>query len=127
MKSEAPNPFLYKYSGSLRLFRKDKTDENFLRVHCEEENFVLRGSILKNTAFIIGVVTFTGHESKIMLNSNRPRPKKSKVELDMNRKIILIWLSQAIFCLISASFGLLWFALNKDSLSYLELDNDGIS
>lgn len=77
----------------MRLFRKDKSDMTFIRVSIEEENFLLRGSVLRNNKFVIGVVTFTGHDTKIMLNTNRPRPKKSKVELDMNKEIMLIWMS----------------------------------
>jgi len=33
------------------------------------ENFFLKGCCLRNTPWVIGVCVYTGHETKIMLNS----------------------------------------------------------
>jgi phospholipid-transporting ATPase len=41
------------------------------------ENFLLRGSSLRNTDWIWGVVTHTGHDTRIMRNSVKSRPKQS--------------------------------------------------
>jgi phospholipid-transporting ATPase len=38
---------------------------------------MLRGSSLKNTEWVYGVAVYTGHETKIMKNSARPKAKKS--------------------------------------------------
>ena len=48
------------------------------------KNFALRGCSLKNTAWLIGVATYTGHETKIMLNSQSSRLKRSKLETNLN-------------------------------------------
>lgn len=44
------------------------------------DNFILRGCSLRNTKYIVGLASYTGHDTKIMLNSVRAKPKKSKVE-----------------------------------------------
>jgi phospholipid-transporting ATPase len=41
---------------------------------------LLRGSILKNTEWVYGVVVFSGHETKIMKNSLKAKAKLSKLE-----------------------------------------------
>jgi phospholipid-transporting ATPase len=38
-------------------------------------NFILRGCSLKNTKWIIGLVAYTGHDTKIMMNSFASRAK----------------------------------------------------
>jgi phospholipid-transporting ATPase len=41
---------------------------------------LLRGSSLKNTEWIYGVIVYTGHETKIMKNSVKSKAKLSKLE-----------------------------------------------
>ena len=53
---------------------------NQKRVSLSYDNFLLRGSSLKNTDWIYGVIVFTGHDTRIMKNSTGSRAKKSKVE-----------------------------------------------
>lgn len=43
-------------------------------------NFMYRGSILRNVEWAIGIVLYTGHDTKIMLNSISGKYKTSKVE-----------------------------------------------
>lgn len=59
-------------------------------VSFNNDQFLLRGSSLRNTEFIYGVVVFTGHETKIMKNSVRTQSKQSKLEKQMNIFIIVI-------------------------------------
>jgi len=48
------------------------------------ENFLLRGSSLRNTDYVYGLVTFTGHETRIMMNSCGAKGKFSKIEKQTN-------------------------------------------
>jgi len=54
------------------------------------DNILLRGSSLKNTEYIYGVVIFTGHDTKVMRNSANPKYKFSKLEHMTNRAILAI-------------------------------------
>jgi len=44
------------------------------------DQFILRGCSVRNTGSVIGIASYTGHDTKIMMNSVRAKPKKSKVE-----------------------------------------------
>lgn len=48
---------------------------------------LLRGTVLKNTGWAIGVVLFTGLDTKIVMNSGGTPSKRSKVERLMNPQV----------------------------------------
>ena len=62
------------------------------------KEFLLKGSILKNTNWIIGIIIYTGMNNKIILNSKNPRMKISKVEMRMNNCLIGIFCFLVICC-----------------------------
>lgn len=64
-RSEAPNPILNTFKGTLSAIGHPK------QIPLDNSNFLLRGCSLKNTDYIIGCVTFTGHHTKVMKNSSR--------------------------------------------------------
>lgn len=86
-------------------------------------NFLLRGSSLRNTEWILGVVTFTGHETRIMMNSTRTRPKKSKLELLTGWFIFYIFLLQLVLCIIAALYETMWTRIYQSDAYYLEFEN----
>ncbi|KAG5723766.1 putative phospholipid-transporting ATPase DNF1 [Termitomyces sp. T112] len=49
---------------------------------------LLRGTVLRNTQWAIGVVMFTGEDTKIIMNSGGTPSKRSKVERQMNPQVI---------------------------------------
>jgi len=51
--------------------------KNFPITH---KNVLLRGSILKNSEFAIGIVCYVGKGTKVMQNSINAREKKSLLE-----------------------------------------------
>lgn len=55
-------------------------------------NFLLRGQILKNTDYCIGVVLFVGAETKVLQNMVNPRTKQSWLLMRMNRFITLLFI-----------------------------------
>jgi magnesium-transporting ATPase (P-type) len=61
IECEKPNEFLYTFNGSL-MVNKDI-------VAIDKDQILLRGSSLKNTKWIYGIALYTGHDSKIMMNS----------------------------------------------------------
>ncbi len=48
---------------------------------------LLRGTVLRNTKWVIGVVLYTGEDTKIVLNSGGTPSKRSKVERQMNPQV----------------------------------------
>ena len=115
LQCEDPNPMIYQFNGVLRM------GEMYLPL--ANEQFLLRGSSLKNTDWITGLVVYTGHQTKIMLNSSKARAKSSALESHMNRQIVFIFLMQLILCAVCAVYYSSWFETNKSNTDiYLELD-----
>lgn len=79
---EAPSPLIYEFSGSL--------SAKGVQIGIDINNFPLRNCKLKNTEWIIGVVSFNGHYSKIMMNSVKSVSKSSDIEKKVGW--LLIWL-----------------------------------
>lgn len=77
------------------------------------ENFLLRGCNLKLTDYIIGIVIYNGHQTKIMKNSPISRIKISRVEEIMNYQIIATFLFQ-IFLSTLASIFKIFLKLKKN-------------
>jgi len=76
---EKPNPYLYTFSGCLNI---NETNE---RLPLDASNFVLRGCSIRNTGWVVGVCLYSGHDTKIMLNSIQGKSKHSNVEHSMSR------------------------------------------
>jgi len=114
---EIPNPHLYVFNGSVTT----KTGE---KVPLDANCFILRGCSLRNSNWMYGLVAYTGHDTKIMLNSVKARPKKSKVERMMGTQIIIIFIFQIALCLFCAIFYSVWFETNETDLEYLSTTTD---
>jgi phospholipid-transporting ATPase len=71
-------------------------------VPLDNNNVVLRGCSLKITEWVTGVVVYTGVDTKIMLNSNKTRQKKSRLEFKMGIIVALIFLAQMLITFLSA-------------------------
>jgi magnesium-transporting ATPase (P-type) len=86
VQCEIPNDQIYKFEGSYTL-----TDAK-RKVSLNSEHILLRGSSLRNTEWIIGLVVYAGHQTKVMMNSSNAKYKMSTIEKGTNRQIILIFL-----------------------------------
>ena len=91
---------LYKFEGTLVL--------NNMPIPLGIDQMLLRGSSLRNTQWIYGVVVFTGHETKIMRNSVRSQVKFSKLEKATSKYIIVIVLMQLSMGLLAALLNSIW-------------------
>jgi phospholipid-translocating ATPase len=78
--------------------RCDKPDTDMYRLNAavtfngqdfpvDINNVLLRGTLLRNTRWAIGLVLFTGEDTKIVLNSGGTPSKRSRVERQMNPQV----------------------------------------
>ena len=81
----------------------------------QSENLLLRGMSIKNTECVYGVVVFTGHETKVMKNSEEAKYKSSRLELTANKTIIMIFIIQICMALL---FGILSYFIRKSVYDY---------
>ncbi|KAH7848010.1 hypothetical protein Vadar_032766 [Vaccinium darrowii] len=93
---EDPNPNLYTFVGNLDYDRQVYP--------LDPSQILLRDSKLRNTAYVYGVVIFTGHDTKVMQNGTQSPSKRSRIEKQMD-KIIYILFSLLILISLISSFG----------------------
>jgi phospholipid-translocating ATPase len=92
IESEGPSPNLYGYNAVLRFHQRDPKDPDAPSRLIGEpigiNNMLLRGCSIKNTEWALGIVIFTGQESKIMLNSGITPSKRAQLAKNLNWNVI---------------------------------------
>lgn len=84
VECELPNRHLYDFVGNFR-------PAGQLAQPLGPDQLLLRGSMLKNTKWLFGLVVYTGHESKLMLNSTATPLKRSTVDRIVNKQIVMLF------------------------------------
>ena len=127
--SEGPHQNLYQYSAVVRWKQSTSNASGADMTEMAEPvgigNLLLRGCSLKNTEWILGVVVFTGRETKIMLNSGIAPSKRARIAKDLNWNVIYNFIILFIMCLVSGIVqGVTW-AQGNNSLNFFEFGSIG--
>ena len=96
LKCERPNNRLNNFEGTFI----DTADGNNKSFPLSNTNFILRGTQLRNTEFVRGLVTFVGRESKIQMNAAKTPLKMSSLTHLGNTETVAIFGAQVAFCLL---------------------------
>ena len=91
VKINSPNADLNYVNGTIHALFQKNGEQIEQDIALSTNEFLLKGSILKNTNWIIGIVVYTGMSNKIILNSKKPRMKMSKVEKRLNYYLLFIF------------------------------------
>ncbi|GAA5886239.1 hypothetical protein JCM6882_001576 [Rhodosporidiobolus microsporus] len=132
--SEPPHANLYSYNGVVRWrSREDKVGmehpvvEHQERRESEEmqeavtiNELLLRGCALRNTKWVIGLVVFTGADTKIMLNQGETPSKRSKIEKETNFNVICNFVVLILLCVGCAVGGGIYDQQDGRSAEYYE-------
>ncbi|CAO3595457.1 unnamed protein product [Absidia cylindrospora] len=89
-------------------------------------NLLLRGCVLRNTGWVIGIVAYTGDDTKIMLNSGRTPSKRSRIARKTNPHVIANFAILAVLCLITAILSSVFFN-GAGSATYFNYNIEGTS
>ncbi|XP_042904105.1 probable phospholipid-transporting ATPase IA isoform X3 [Parasteatoda tepidariorum] len=116
LECEPPNRHLYEFTGNLRIAGKQT-------LPLGADQLLLRGAKLRNTNWVFGVVVYTGHETKLMMNSTTAPLKRSTVDKITNNQILMLFLLLILLCLISAIASELWTKKHALSDWYLGIDD----
>ncbi|CAE7681267.1 unnamed protein product [Symbiodinium sp. CCMP2592] len=87
MEADLPNELVGRFDGCLYL-------KGFPRgVPVGLKNLLLRGSTIRNTNYVIGLVVYTGNDTKVVRNSSRSiSTKRSQVEIMSNKLLFIVFL-----------------------------------
>ena len=118
LDSEPPHQNLYLYNGVLK-YRVVETGE-MKQESVTINELLLRGCTLRNTAWVIGLVAFTGPDTKIMLNGGDTPSKRSKIERETNFNVVVNFGVLLVMCLICAIANGLYDAKTGTSADFFE-------
>ena len=116
IESEGPQPNLYSYEGAVVYEKDGEINKESATIN----NLILRGCYLRNTRWIIGVVVFTGDETKIMLNSGATPLKKSRISRELNYYVIINFVILFVMCFVSGLASGLYYRHTGTSRDYFE-------
>lgn len=129
IESEGAHSNLYSYSAVIRWQQHNEKDPEAPTYEMAEpisiNNLLLRGCQLRNTEWVLGVVVFTGEETKIMINSGITPSKRARITKELNWNVIYNFLFLAVMCLVSGIvLGVTW-ARDDTSHSFFEYGSYG--
>uniref|UniRef100_A0A8C7GZ09 Phospholipid-transporting ATPase n=1 Tax=Oncorhynchus kisutch TaxID=8019 RepID=A0A8C7GZ09_ONCKI len=101
LECEEPNRHLYDFTGTLRL-------DNQNAVPLGPDQVLLRGAQLRNTQWVVGIIVYTGHDSKLMQNSTKAPLKRSNVERVTNVQILVLFCILLVMALVSSIGASIW-------------------
>uniref|UniRef100_A0A2K6GCR0 Phospholipid-transporting ATPase IB n=1 Tax=Propithecus coquereli TaxID=379532 RepID=A0A2K6GCR0_PROCO len=101
VECEGPNRHLYDFTGNLHLDGKSP-------VSLGPDQILLRGTQLRNTQWVFGIVVYTGHDTKLMQNSTKAPLKRSNVEKVTNVQILVLFGILLVMALVSSVGALYW-------------------
>ncbi|KAF7691668.1 phospholipid-transporting ATPase IB isoform X2 [Silurus meridionalis] len=107
LECEGPNRHLYDFTGTLRL-------DNHNPVALGPDQVLLRGAQIRNTQWVVGIVVYTGHDSKLMQNSTKAPLKRSNVERVTNVQILVLFGILLVMALVSSIGAAIWNKQYKD-------------
>uniref|UniRef100_A0A663FIW1 Phospholipid-transporting ATPase n=1 Tax=Aquila chrysaetos chrysaetos TaxID=223781 RepID=A0A663FIW1_AQUCH len=114
IECEGPNRHLYDFTGNLRLDGQSP-------VPVGPDQILLRGAQLRNTQWVLGIVVYTGHDTKLMQNSTKAPLKRSNVEKVTNMQILVLFCILLVMALVSSVGALLWNRTHGEVVWYLEM------
>ena len=74
---------------------------------------LLRGCVLRNTKWVIGLVIFTGVETKLMLNNRKAALKRSHVDRIVDQSLYILFGIEFVLCTLGASLNYAWMDANR--------------
>lgn len=129
--SEPPHANLYMYNGVLRYHSREEAQDaaehdpdlgggSLKAEPVTINNLLLRGCMVRNTSWMIGIVVFTGADTKIMLNGGDTPSKRSKIEKETNFNVIMNFLILLAMCLATAIVSGYFQTLTNTSADFYE-------
>ncbi|CDK29690.1 unnamed protein product [Kuraishia capsulata CBS 1993] len=121
VESEGPHANMYSYQGNLKYYVNGHADpENMSNEPVTINNLLLRGVTLRNTKWAIGIVLFTGAETKIMLNAGVTPTKRSRMTRELNVVVFLNFVLLFALCLAAGLVNGIYYQSKHNSRQYYE-------
>ena len=115
IESEGPRPNLYQYSGAI-YWDGQKPGSEPITI----DNVLLRGCNLRNTAWVLGAVIFTGSDTKTQINAGITPSKRSRIARSLTQNVIYNFGILFIMCLASGLANGFAFGRGNNTIQYFD-------
>ena len=125
LTTEPPNASVNTFSGKLTLppFGTD-TNSGCHDIPLGPENLLLRGAVLRNTEWALGVAVFTGNDTKLVQNAFDTPSKFSQLDRLMNKTVVVILILMALIFSYLAGMSVQSNREKFDDLFYVGFNKD---
>ena len=112
LKFEQPNSDFNSFNGKMQIERYPKT------IDLTADNMLYRGSVFYGTQWVVGLVVYTGLETKTYLNTQRPKKKISRMEKTVNKWVVYILIVLLLVVIFSSLASI--YLSSSNSQSFIE-------
>ncbi|KAI9222015.1 hypothetical protein BC828DRAFT_379522 [Blastocladiella britannica] len=104
IETEPPNPNLHLFRGTATISSTNGPESHALSM----DNLLLRGCVLRNTAWAVGIAVYTGHDTKLWRNAGTMATKRTPIDHWINRQIMANLALLAVLCGVCAIAAVSW-------------------
>ena len=99
-----PSYILYEFDGHITYYDEKDQLQSTPLVGIDSKNLLLKGAKVKNTKWVVGIVMYTGAETKIQMNATTAKSKMSAMERKLHKIVLSIFAAQLTIS-VFAGFG----------------------
>lgn len=118
INSEGPQANLYTYQANIEYTHPETSSESTESITIN--NVLLRGCTLRNTKWAIGIVAFTGDDTKIIMNAGITPTKQSRISRELNYYVILNFIFLFVLCFSSGLINGIYYRQKNNSRDFYE-------
>lgn len=123
--SEPPQANLYKYNGAIKWEQNVSGTPQDMSEPVTIDNVLLRGCHVRNTEWVLGVVIFTGHDTKIMMNAGITPSKRARIARGLNFNVICNFVILFLMCFVAAIVNGVAWSKPDASLTFFDFGSIG--
>ena len=105
VECEKPNSNLHSFRGRVSLTGEDSKAK---MVPIAMSQMLLRGCLLRNSQYVLGLVVYTGAETRIQMNSAAAPLKVGSFDHFLNMQVAILILGQTCLCILCAVLKYSW-------------------
>ena len=116
-KCESPNADIFRFNGVMEI--EFEGNEEKIEIAADNSQMLLKGAVLRSNEWVVGIVTYTGHDTKLIQNLSKTKIKESKVLKLMTDFVLIVFIIQIAFVSVSAGLNYYYYITYTYKMNYL--------
>jgi phospholipid-transporting ATPase len=122
LECDSPNTEIFKFNGLLEFSFLHSPEVHSVAV--DNSQMLLKGARLKTNDWAVGLVVYTGHNTKLIQNLAKPKSKNSKSFNLMTKYVCYVFVIQFFFCIVSAILNYYNYEHHVKNVNYLPVSKN---